>query len=113
MAIAHAFSTAYEAWRILPTTKKFENNVKHNDDDDDDKIEKDDTNNIVKVIEEKLIDFEDEDDFCNLRSNTSSSAKTTGRITTLAITDIHVNNNKWVRMLNKCYKENKTKFDQR
>ncbi|XP_967390.2 low density lipoprotein receptor adapter protein 1 [Tribolium castaneum] len=51
LAVAHAFSTAYEAWRILPTTKEFEKNV----------TTKENQQNRTNTVEEKLIDFGDED----------------------------------------------------
>lgn len=77
LAIAHAFSTAYEAWRILPDIKKFENNcapinqqqqqqqhpVCENDNETikEASIKKKEDLNVTVVSEEKLIDFGDED----------------------------------------------------
>ncbi|KAJ3616500.1 hypothetical protein Zmor_011871, partial [Zophobas morio] len=57
LAVAHAFGTAYEAWRILPSTKEFEKTVtkenEKNNLNEEEKTEKD-------IVEEKLIDFDDE-----------------------------------------------------
>lgn len=51
LAVAHAFSTAYEAWRILPTTKEF--TTKEN--------QQNNINTRRDIVEEKLIDFGDDD----------------------------------------------------
>lgn len=65
LACAHAFSTAYQAWRILPETKQFEKNVA---------VANENMKNALKqaeqkqekeqnTMEEKLIDFENDDVF--------------------------------------------------
>ncbi|KAJ8943264.1 hypothetical protein NQ318_017281, partial [Aromia moschata] len=67
LAVAHAFSTAYEAWRVLPTTKEFQKtaiNVQDGDEQHKAEEEKDGSAGsggaIEDVVEEKLIDFDDE-----------------------------------------------------
>lgn len=64
LACAHAFSTAYQAWRILPEAKQFGKNVA---------LANENMKNTLKQVEqkqerqhtmeEKLIDFEDDDVF--------------------------------------------------
>lgn len=51
LAVAHVFSKAYEAWRILPSTKEFLEDVKHR--------EKRVSESTNSCYEEKLIDFDE------------------------------------------------------
>lgn len=57
LAVAHAFSTAYEAWRILPSTKEFAKTVTKENEKNNINQEK-----TEDVVEEKLIDFGDDDE---------------------------------------------------
>lgn len=77
LAFAHAFSTAYEAWRILPEAKHFEKNVA---------LANENMKNVLKqaeqkekkdttIEEEKLIDFEDSEDVFFGRVETLASQK--------------------------------------
>lgn len=73
LAVAHAFSTAYEAWRILPSTKEFQQtsvesenqkNVEANSSPVKISLapfqEKSQKLTSIKTEEEKLIDFDDD-----------------------------------------------------
>lgn len=68
LAVAHAFSTAYEAWRILPTTKEFQQNAMNMKENEkniinqkvEEKLDDGDGGKTEDVVEEKLIDFDDE-----------------------------------------------------
>lgn len=67
LAVAHAFGTAYEAWKVLPTAKEFEKNAKNvievgqNDVNKENKaISVNTSASADDVVEEKLIDFDDE-----------------------------------------------------
>ncbi|RZC38763.1 low density lipoprotein receptor adapter protein 1, partial [Asbolus verrucosus] len=62
LAVAHAFSTAYEAWRILPSTKEFEKNAIMFKENEKNNINQNEEEKIVvnDIVEEKLIDFDDE-----------------------------------------------------
>ncbi|XP_022907603.2 low density lipoprotein receptor adapter protein 1-A-like [Onthophagus taurus] len=58
LSIAKAFTNAFEEWRILPTTKQFQNAMESNY-----KNEVNDKNKVEQFEEEQLIRFEDEDLF--------------------------------------------------
>lgn len=66
LACAHAFSTAYQAWRILPEAKQFEKNVAVANENMKNALkqaeQKQEENRELNSMEEKLIDFEDDDD---------------------------------------------------
>lgn len=90
LAFAHAFSTAYEAWRIMPQAKQFEKNVA---------LANENMKNVLKQAEmkqekesvreeEKLIDFEDDDDFFGGRTGSQTNAGERHRNTSV--------NNQWV-----------------
>ncbi|KAJ8923252.1 hypothetical protein NQ315_001808 [Exocentrus adspersus] len=60
LAVAHAFSTAYEAWRILPATgNKNAVNAKENERNTINQKEEKEVG-TENVVEEKLIDFDEE-----------------------------------------------------
>ncbi|KAJ8968495.1 hypothetical protein NQ317_005669 [Molorchus minor] len=74
LAVAHAFSTAYEAWRVLPGTKEVQSNAMNiktmesnmenirNNLNIESVTGNSDGTKIEDVVEEKLIDFDDEVD---------------------------------------------------
>lgn len=65
LACAHAFSTAYQAWRILPEAKQFEKNVAVANENMKNALKQTEQKQETREhnsMEEKLIDFEDDDD---------------------------------------------------
>lgn len=63
LAFAHAFSTAYQAWRILPEAKQFEKNVAVANENMKNALKQAEQKQVKQnTMEEKLIDFEDDDD---------------------------------------------------
>ncbi|KAJ3624594.1 hypothetical protein MTP99_018206 [Tenebrio molitor] len=60
LAVAHAFGTAYEAWRIMPSTKEFTS--KENERNNINQKEEGKKSAESDIVEEKLIDFDDEPD---------------------------------------------------
>ncbi|KAJ8956601.1 hypothetical protein NQ314_006687 [Rhamnusium bicolor] len=77
LAVAHAFSTAYEAWRVLPTTKDVQKNAMDLKENESNIINQEtnvehtaNNNGTDNVTEEKLIDFDNdldhEDDYFSL-----------------------------------------------
>lgn len=64
LAFAHAFSTAYQAWRILPEAKQIEKNVALTNENMKNALKQAEQRQEPEqnTMEEKLIDFEDDDD---------------------------------------------------
>lgn len=60
LTVAHAFTTAYEAWRILPSTKEFQNAMEHPTHESKVNEEGPANNHEEAGDEEKLIELDEE-----------------------------------------------------
>lgn len=71
LAVANAFSTAYEAWRILPEAKQFEKSVTVANENMKNALASMEKEEEKENVEEKLIDFDD-DELVDKRMNTNT-----------------------------------------